>query len=326
MAVTKQTYTATATWTASQLADVFKTAFIDAGLMTDWFDSFLSGSVENRVLRVINDAGKTYGTIYYWFMFTTSGVFVSTTTGWNAASDVPSGTLYVDYLSTTTNATTNHATLLSLVSTTTCTLTRYTSGVDSSVSLFLLRSGSSSMTFMLSHPSFNASAFVDQNQVAFNHLLFISGSTGGNYSYLISNQAFNLRNTYLGAMSLRGMTGVGQFASTRTIMRYAAFGNANGSTSNWVTGDPSIWLPTANINTHSGLAANHIPVFTSPSISPYMSVLPNDFGIGSYYASSSMVVQDTLVVTASSEEWEMLTLGINTNTDASRIMLLARTV
>ena len=50
MAVTKQTYTAAATWTAAQLATLFENAFINAGLMTAWYDSFLSGTVENLVL------------------------------------------------------------------------------------------------------------------------------------------------------------------------------------------------------------------------------------------------------------------------------------
>ena len=51
MAVTVEDYSATATWTASGLADIFRDAFIDAGLMTVWYDSFLN-TVENRVLEV----------------------------------------------------------------------------------------------------------------------------------------------------------------------------------------------------------------------------------------------------------------------------------
>ncbi len=52
MTVTKQTYTANATWTAVQLADMFRSAFIDAGLMADWYDSFLGSTYENRILRI----------------------------------------------------------------------------------------------------------------------------------------------------------------------------------------------------------------------------------------------------------------------------------
>ena len=103
MACTKQTYTATATWTASDLAQLFEDAFIDAGLMTAWYDSFLSSSVENRVLEVVYDGTKTYGKTYYWFMFTTTGVYLHVATGWDAPNNVPSGTQYLDYFSTTTS-------------------------------------------------------------------------------------------------------------------------------------------------------------------------------------------------------------------------------
>jgi hypothetical protein len=74
MAVTKQTYTASATWTASGLASIFRSAFIDAGLMTEWHDSFLN-TIENRVLEITYNGSKTYGKTYHWFQFTTSGVF-----------------------------------------------------------------------------------------------------------------------------------------------------------------------------------------------------------------------------------------------------------
>ena len=149
MAVTKQTYTLSPTWTASSLADTFRSAFIDAGLMTEWYDAFLSGSVENRILEVVNDATKTYGTVYYWFMFTTTEVRVHTALSWDATAHVPSGTIYQDYYSTTTNSTTNHTALsTSLVATTSLTLTRYTSAINTSCTWFFLRQ-SSSLRFLI---------------------------------------------------------------------------------------------------------------------------------------------------------------------------------
>jgi hypothetical protein len=325
MTVAPQTYTAAATWTASQLADIFKQALIDAGLMTDWFDSFLN-TVESRVLRVINDGSKTYGTVYYWFMFTTNGVFVQTTSTWNAATHVPTGTQYIDYLSAVTSVTTNHATLLSLSNTTNCALTRYTSGVNSAVSLFLIRNGSSNTVFMVSNPSFNASAFVDQNKVQFNNLLTVGTSTTGNASTVVASQVFHTRASYLGAVGLRGITTASQYASLRPIQQFTAPGNAIGSSTNYSSSVNSVWLPIAENNTNTALAADHMPVFTAPTISPYMAALPSDFGIVGYYASNTMAVQDTLVVSSGTEEWEMLAVGLNATTDAARIMFCARTV
>jgi hypothetical protein len=328
MTVVPQTYTATGTWTAVQLADTFKQAFIDAGLMADWFDTFLSGTIENRVLRVINNGAKTYGTVYYWFMFTTTGAFIATTNTWNATTHVPTGTAGIDYASTTTNATTNHATLLALTSTTTCTVTRYTSGVSSSATLFLIRNGSSNATFMLSHPSYNASAYVDQDKVAFNSVVKFFTTTGTNATFLTASQIYHLRSSYLGSMCLRGHS---TYVLSFPIYQYAAPGNSNNTSSNYTAlqsgNGPSVILPTAENNANTALGADHLPMFTAPTVSPYMAALPSDFGIVAYYASNAMAVQDTFVVSSGTEEWEMIVVANNaTNVDAGKLMLCARIV
>jgi hypothetical protein len=85
-------------------------------------------------------------------------------------------------------------------------------------------------------------------------------------------------------------------------------------------------LPTAFTNTNPALAADYIPVFTGPTASPYMAPLPTDFGVAAYYASNAMTAQDTLVVTAGTEEWEMLSVANNTTTDSGRLLFLARVV
>lgn len=331
MAVTKQTYTAASTWTAAQLADIFRSAFIDAGLMTDWFDSFTNAGIENRVLRVVNDAGKTYGTVFYWFMFTTGGAFVQTTLGWNAASDVPSGTIYLDYFSTATNTTASHRQFLSFASTTTATLTRYTSAINTNCTWFVARNGANNNTFLIPYGTYNATGFVDQNKTAFNGAVFTEGFLSVGQSYLaFTHFAGHTRRTYLGSTALRGNTSVGSFVTTsadQVLISYTAAGNTNNRTDNLADGSSSmsIVLPTAFVNTNSSLAADHTPVFTSVLASPYLPAMPSDFGIAPYYASNTIAVQDTLVVTATTEEWEMLRVVTNSNTDAGRLMLLART-
>ena len=332
MAVTKQTYTAASTWTAAQLADIFRSAFIDAGLMTDWFDSFTNTGIENRVLRVINDAGKTYGTVYYWFMFTTGGVFVQATLGWNAATDVPTGTLYLDYFSTATNVTTNHRQIFTAATTTTATLTRYTSAVNTNCTWFVARNGATYVNILIPYGTYNATGFVDQNKVAFNGLTGVAIGTDTQAAYLgFFHNGGHTRRTFLGATQLRGSTAVGGFTTGASpfFLEYAAMGNVTGTTAN-ITNNVAgsrIWLPTAHVNTNSGLGADHTPIFTSIIASPYLPALPSDFGIAPYYASNAIAVQDTLVVTAASEEWEMMTVGNNaTNVDSGKIMLLARIV
>jgi hypothetical protein len=329
MAVTKQTYTATGTWTAAQLANIFKDAFIDAGLMVDWHDSFLSGSVENRVLEVVYDASKTYGTVYYWFMFTTSGAFIHTALAWDTTSKVPSGTQYLDYFSITTNATTNHRTLLSLSSTTSTTLTRYTSSVNTDCSWFLLRDGTSNQAFFVPGAGFGPTGLIDLNKTAFNGMIHTSTATSAVASTMeFSQSAGHTRRTYLGATALRGSTTASAYISTIFLYRYLTIGNASASSTNFSTSSAltGVWLPTAHVNTNTALAADHIPVFSGPTVSPYLAAMPSDFGIAPYYASNSMAAQDTLVVTSGTEEWEMLSVGLNGNTNASRILFLARVV
>lgn len=324
MAVTKQTYTATATWTAAQLADIFRTAFIDAGLMTDWYDSFLN-TVENRILQVVYDAGKTYGTTYYWFMFTTSGVFVHTALAWNATTHVPTGTQYQNYYATTTNATTNHTSLISLAAATTTTLTRYTSGVNTDYSWFLVRNGTTNRAFMIPKGTYGPLSFVDLNNVAFNGLIR-SGTSTSNSAVILDflHSAGHTRRTYLGATSLRGNTTSSEYSTSPSTSRYGVLGNANATGNNYL--GTVLALPTAATNTHSGLASDHMPVFTGPSTGNYIPAAPADFAVAPYFASNLMVVQDTLVVDSGTEEWEMVTVGLNSATDASKILFLARTV
>lgn len=337
MAVTKQTYTATATWTASQLAGIFETAFIDAGLMTAWYDSFLSGSIENRILQVVNDGAKTYGTVYYWFMFTTSGFYLHTALDWNASTHVPQGTQYEDYYSTTTNSTTNHVQLnsSSISSSVTTTLTRYTSAVDSDVTWFLLRNGSANRAFMIPSPGFNALSFVDQDKMAFNAAIALTGSATNNYAWIsVFHVAAYTRATYLGAVAMRSVTTASYYRRQPNMNKIIAAGNATNSTSNWVGDDNNTFagvsgliLPGAAANTNSELAADHFPVFTGPQMIPYMPALPSDFGFVAYYAASNMAVQDKFIVTASSEEWEIIAAAINTgSTSAGRVLFMARVV
>ena len=332
MAVTKQTYTATATWTAAQLADTFRSAFIAAGLMTDWFDSFTNTGIENRVLRVINDGSKTYGTVYYWFMFTTAGGFVTTALQWNAASDIPSGTQYLDYFSTATNVTTNHRQFFTAASTTTATLTRYTSAVNTNCTWFVARNGANIVTFLIPYGTYNATGFVDQNKTAFNGAVFTEGFNSTGLTQLaFTHFAGHTRRTYLGATSNRGATSLSEYGTTGTtqiLMAYSAAGNVNSTTTNKDegSGTNTIFLPTAHVNTNSALAADHTPVFTSVLATAYLPAMPSDFGIAPYYASNTIAIQDTLVVTATTEEWEMIRVINNGTTDAGRIMLLARIV
>lgn len=336
MAVTKETYTATATWTAAQLATLFEDAFIDAGLMASWYDSFLN-TVENRILEVQYDGSKTYGKTYYWFMFTTSGVFLHVATGWNATTHVPTGTQYLDYYATTTNSTTNHATLVSLTSTTTATLTRYTSGVTSSFSWFVIRNGTTSYNLHIPSAGVAKVAWLDLDKVLFHPVLAANAATLNTYGFLdFFNVCPLIRRSYLSQGSLRGTTSAFEYGSSNSnyqknySFRYLGYGNANvGTSSNrGSTAEVGIVLPIGFNNTNPAYATDVIPVFTGLNYWAHLTnAMPSDFGISFHYANNTMTVQDKLIVSSGTEEWEMIRVSNSaTITTGASPMFLARVV
>jgi hypothetical protein len=120
MPVTKQTYAINAGFTGASVVTALRSALIDAGLMTEWHDSFSqSGNRNFRVLRIQHDAAKAYGTNFYVFVCDDSGISVSMATGgWKetgtAPINIPTGVQYLDWhtlpVDTTANANSQQAT------------------------------------------------------------------------------------------------------------------------------------------------------------------------------------------------------------------------
>ena len=332
MAIIKQVYTLTPSWSASGLADLFRSAFIDAGLMADWHASFLSAAVENRILQVVFDPARTYGTTYYWFMFTTSGVYVHTAGQWAAGATVPSGSQYQDYFATTTNAVTNHFTLLALSSSTSVTLTRYTSQQKAGCTFFVLAQGAAVRApFLIPTPAFGPNGFVSLDHVLYNGLIRASSNRSNNAARIaFEHIGGHLRTTYLGATALRGGTNAGSYytlvelqlyIAPATISSSAAFSGNMGS-----IGEAGIYLPTAMAVTHSGLAADHLPVFTGPCIGAYLQPLPDEFALIPYHASAAPMAGDRIIVSAGVEEWEILQFDTSSTANHSQLFFAARVV
>ena len=350
MAVTKQTYTATATWTASQLADIFQSAFIDAGLMTDWHDSFLSGSVQNRILRVVHDGTKTYGATFYWFQFTTSGAYLQIATGWNTTTKVPIGTQYLDFVSTTTNSA-NGWQLLSASSTSTAELVRYSSNVDPQQNWFVFKSNSLRKTFTIQQPFTTLQNWLDLDKGIYSGFIHTDCTTGSGdnkrYGVVGFLRGPALRRDLVIGTSLRGSTSVTEYnneSAKISCASYAAVGNESGNfTVNIRAGFAwedtfgsggadkfagSFILPCNFSNTNPAFTTNTNPVFHSMPISAYTTnSLSPDFGLTFHYATNSFSAGDTFVVNAGVEEWEVLDFSANNSavTGASPLFL-ARTI
>lgn len=333
MAVTKQTYTATATWTASLLADIFRSAFIDAGLMTEWHDSFLSGSVENRILRVQYDASKTYGTTFYWFMFATNGALLHVATGWNTSTDQPTGTQYLDFFSTTTNGTGVHYTLINLSAASTVELVRYTSGDDASQSWFVCKSATSRVVFTIASNAATVQSWLNLDKGFFQGFAYVNPSTTGTMGLLRFYRGPGLRRDIVLGCSLVGSTTSSDYTnavSNQMLFGYAGIGHLSSNTGNYsnVQNIPYIYLPIGFSSTNPAYATNSNPVFHSMPYSPYIvESLPPDFGISFHYATNTFSLGDTFVVDSGVEEWEVLNFASNSSagTGASPLFL-ARTV
>jgi len=329
MACTKETYTATATWTASQLAQLFEDAFIDAGLMTAWHDSFLSGTIENRILEVTYNA-STYGKTYYWFMFSTSGVFLQVATGWNASADVPTGTQYLDFFATTTNSTTNHWQMFAAATTNTVELVRYTSGVDADQSWFTIkRSGGVDRTFTIASGGLTVQSWLDLSKGFFNGFLHVTPTVINNTGVLEFDRGPGLRREIAVGSCLIGDTSASVYRdlSTRTIWGYGTTGRAGNSTTSNYTTIPFIPLPTASATANPAYTADSNPVFHSLPFHPYVAEsLPSDFGLSFHFASNAFDPGDTLVVTAGTEEWEVLAETPGTAGTVATPLFLARMV
>ena len=330
MAVTKQIYTATATWTVGTLANLFQSAFIDAGLMSAWHDSFLSGSIENRVLEVDYGTG-TYANTYYWFQFTTTGVFYAQAASWNAASDIPSGTQYLDFFSTTTNATTNHVQFLALSTSTNVTLTRYTSGNHT---FFVLRSGTTYYTFGIDHAGVSLQSWMDLNKGYHNGLVRVTcGSPNPSVPGAVTfSTSYRLRRSFLdGCASLGGTTVNNNYNDEQPVSGFTMLGAQSNQTQNTFTTanalSGGLLLPFGSASANPAFGTDFNPVFTGVRhLSTVAANLPADFGIAASRTNNTNAIQDTLTVTPGVEVWEVLAFfnGSGTAGQASPLFL-ART-
>lgn len=328
MAVTKQTYTAAPTWTAAQLATIFQNAFIDAGLMTAWFDSFVNGGVENRILEITYDGAKTYGKTYYWFTFTTTLIGVSVATGWNATTRVPTGTAFLDFFSTATNTQANHFTVRSGLATgTAAELVRYT---DSGYSWFAFRNGAAPTPFFIAPATTGIAPWIDLNKVLFHHFILgtpsVTAATGASRAFVSFSSVYGLRRSYWSQGTLRARTTVTQYLGTHDTLVYSAQGNSSNSSSNYIP-TASILVPYGFNNTNTAYTTDYLPVVNGYSYSNYVtSNMPADFGIFFNYGVTAFAFGDRIVVTAGVEEWEVYDFANNNDASNASALIVARVV
>ena len=354
MAVTKAVTTITLSqnnntnWAATDLANIFRTTFIGAGLMTEWFSSFTGSGLEHRILEVTYDTTTPirYRKTYYWFIFDTVSASVATCSGWDPANNRPrgrpegvgflDGSPFLDWAGSATaidsvTTKTRHYTILSSLSTSTvCSITRYSS---SGRNFFLFRTGNSWNTFTIDQATVSLrdwykAAFVG----AYHNGFWTVGAEVGSGQQAGGIYFTNRLSTRRAAF---GGGGYGQSNGMRSyIMSNFSFQdmfdpNLTAQTGDFASGLGGNAMPNWLTYSNSDLSANFSPVFNG--IRPgamYNSDLPLDFGITALRGASAntLGIQDNVVVSAGTEEYEVLAFQNRGATGQANSLFLARTV
>lgn len=98
MAVTKEVYTLAPGWSNLDVLNQIKQAFIDAGLMTDWYDSFAISTTQCGVIECAYDGTKAFGKTYYVCAFDGSLFGIYAATGeYDAVTHTFTGAQYLDF-------------------------------------------------------------------------------------------------------------------------------------------------------------------------------------------------------------------------------------
>ena len=339
MAVTKSIHAVVAPWGVSQVADAFKDAFIAAGLMTDWHDSFTSGGYEHRILEVVYDATKTYGKCYYCFILDGVGVRVKTVTGWDTVNNMPKGPTSAgdqrydwpddDSAANSVNSSNTWTTLLTLSNSINCSVTRYTSGGRT---FFILRSATNWVTFTIDPPSTTFRSWYSDALIGGYHSGIWGVRTNDTHAKATAFSTYNRTSRALfggGGADVAGsttnspmrMSGWG-FQDMQTLGGTRRYGSFDENANNL----PQWYGATMN----NGVLSDFLPVFNGirPSVI-YAADLPNDFGVGALRgaAANSVSIQDTMVVSAGVEEYEVLSFrNPGGTTGVVNPLFLARTV
>jgi hypothetical protein len=337
MAVTKSVHALVAPWNVAQLADAFRDAFIAAGLMGAWHDSFTSGGYEHRILEIDYDNTKTFGKCYYHFMFTGVSVHIKVCTGWDLVNKFPKsptglGELRKDWPAADTaansvNQLSGAASLLTLSGSINCSVTRYTAGGRS---FFVLRSATTFNTFTIDPAGTTFRTWYQDALVGAMHAGFWAPNTGG--QSIIFNHYCRTKRTLFGGVGYdesinNGLSAFRMSAyAFQTIGTELGLGRYRGNFDNIGASIPHWDGPDMN----NGVLSTFYPVFNGlrPGVI-YAADLPNDFGVGGLRgaASNTITIQDTMVVTAGVEEYEVLAFNNSGNTTgAVAPLFLARTV
>jgi hypothetical protein len=213
-----------------------------------------------------------------------------------------------------------------LSNTATAELVRYTSGVDAEQSWFVIKGGLSRMAFTIVNGAMTIQPWIDLNKGFYNGFAYSNLSTNANLGEASWSTGPTLRRDIIMGCGLVGNTTSSHYLNNvnEPIIGYRAVGHLSNTTGNFDRNIPGIFLPVGFSATNPAYTSNSSPIFHSLTWNPYITELfPADFGITFHYATNSFSQGDTFVVTAGTEEWEVLDFAANASavTGASPLFL-----
>lgn len=343
MVVTKQAYNISAGFTSVSVANALRSALIDAGLMTEWFDSFtISGDRICRVLQIIHDPTKTYGTCFYYFTIDDTGIGVAlATNGWDTTApapvNVPTGTQYLDWHALPANSNVSFFTntvLFSYSTTSNLALDRFTSGSDTKQSWFLFRQTSTvtrSRPFTFLHKDMALHSWLDLSKGCISGLTRLTAYTQNRAGVVNFQIDENLRRCLAIGSGLRGSTSGYHQQQYNAYSYFGAGSEVNGSNF------PHFWTGNSCASTPLTVGRSVAnPAYTSDYV-PVCSNIPwnlwtptrlaDDFGIYMRYDANDIALGDRFIVQAAVNEWQVLDFANNAVlNDGASASFLARTI
>jgi hypothetical protein len=339
MAVTRQSYVSNPVITQSGIAGLFEQAFIDAGLMAGWHDSFNASNTEFRVLKVDYGVSNAYVSTFYCFSFGLANIGLTTATSFNTISHQFLGTQWLDFHQQPTSSTSVTSTLtsvhrdflgthMSVAVDTRVELWRYSSGVDARQSWFQLAQGVNvGRPFTILRGDLPLYPWVDTNKgtvPGFTTVRFFTNSRVGTLGFTHEDQN---RRTLLSGMSLHlqqanSSTQGAHHNLNHWNYRYVGVGRQENNSGNNLagllgsTGYGGVMLPVGYSAANPGYTIDYTPICNQVPWSPFSPTpLASDFGVYMHYAHNTMTHQDRFVVAAGTEEWEILGFNLNTVVD-----------
>jgi hypothetical protein len=163
----------------------------------------------------------------------------------------------------------------------------------------------------------------------FNGFVHVASSISSNSGFIEFDRGPALRREIAVGTYLIGETQSADYVNitNRNLLSYGVVGRGNSDGLSNYGPAGFIPLPTASATANPAYTADSNPVFHSLPFHPYVAEpLPSDFGMSFHFASSAFDPGDTLVVTAGTEEWEVLAETPGTAGTVATPMFLARMV